>query len=1063
MVALLVSALTLTPTAWPQSATSRPADYSAQAPASSSGAANTKPAEKPDAHKAKRAYELGLRAEQAGDWSAAFEAYSDAANYAPRDVEILRHKEAARFRLVSQHTDSAERYAVAGKFAEATAELRAALQLDPGYSVAQERLAQFSKLSGSGDQTNAAALAGPVHLQPQPGTRTFDLRGDTRAAYTEVARQFGLTVAFDGDLPSHNVKLRVADVDFATIMILLGDETKTFYRPVNAHLFFVTANTTEKRREYAPVVERSIELPETISTEQMTELQRIVREIAGITHIQLNPGSHTLTVRDSESKVKLAAELMREVQQPRGEVMLEIEILEVDRATALTLGVTPPTKAQLVTVDQADLAALQKASDIGALLAIVQRILGRTGALAGVSSSQLASLIGSGQLAAGALLPPIIAIGGGRSTVLVSLQQAAINFSQEFNLLRGGRRMLLRAQDGQAASFFIGDRFPVALALLSPSLAAPLSIPAVSGTTLPRTDFPVGKAPVALLSEDFNGDRFSDLAVVNRGDNTVSILLNNGNGSFATAAGSPISLGASKEPVAITAGVYDETDGHIDLAVANKSTGDVTILKGDGKGGFQITAGSPITVGKSPTAIVTGAFNTKNDGHLDLAIANSQDNTITILLGDGKGNFTPAASSPLKLAPGEQNPVAILTTDFNLDGLKDLAIVNQATNNVAIFLGNGDGTFTEAPGSPITVGSSPVAVSTGDFDGDGRPDLAVVNQGANSVTVLLGKGGGTFSVVPNSFLTTGSSPAAIITGDFNFDGRPDLLVANSGSDTVSAFLGLGGGVFSQGITLQTGTTPRALVTASFTRNGRADLAVADQGANQVTVILNLLSFTPGGNNIGQQPFPGAEYLDLGLKVKATPRLHGNSEVSLQLLFEIRNLAGSALNGIPIIGNRTIEQSVRLRENETTIISGMLERDEMRSISGLPGLAPAPIGGLLAGRLQSRPRDTELIIMITPRQLRLMPTAGRALYAGRGDEPVPHGGSEGQPVTPQPGGLPPTPGAPQPVPGVQPPTQLPPGMQPPAQVPPGTQPPPPGTQQQPQPRPAPQPPPQPPPQ
>ncbi|HXN24255.1 MAG TPA: FG-GAP-like repeat-containing protein [Candidatus Dormibacteraeota bacterium] len=971
------------------------------------------PAVKPDTHRAKRAYQLGLRAEQSGDWSTAFEAYTEAAMYAPSDVEILRHKELARFRLVSLHTDAAERYAVAGKFGEASEELRTALRLDPGYSVALERLAQFSKLTSSGDQANAAALAGPVELKPQPGTRNFNLRGETRSAYSEVARQFGLTVAFDGDLPSHPVQLRVNDVDFPTVMILLEDQTGTFWRPVSDHLLFVTANTTEKRKEYAPVVERTIELPDTISLEQLTELQRVVREIVGIAHSQISPATHTITVRDTPKKVTLAAELMRQVQQSRGEVMLEIELLEVDRAAALSLGVTPPTKAQLLTVNQSDLTALQKAPDLAALLAIIQRILGRSGTLGGLNSSQLASLIGSGQLAAGALIPPIVAIGGGRSTVLATVPQAAIDFSQEFNLLRSGRRMLLRASDGQPASFFIGDRFPVALATLSASLASSQSIPAISGTSLPRTDYPVGKGPIALFTADFNGDGSSDLAVVNRDDNTVSILLNNGSGSFASGAGSPIALGAGQVPVALVGGVFNENSGRMDLAVVNKGSGNLTILQGDGKGGFQAAGGPPIAVGASPTAVAAGTFNTKNDVHLDLAIANSQDNTITILLGDGKGNFTAAPGSPLKLAGSEQSPIAIITKDFNLDGKADLAVVNQTSNNVAILLGNGDGTFREAPGSPIAVRKSPVAIASADFDGDTHPDLAIVNQGDASVTILLdARGDGSFTAV-NSLLATGATPDGAVSGDFNFDGRADLIVANSGSNTVSVFFGLGGGFFSQPVILQTGATPRGPVSASFTRSGRADLAVADQGSNQVSVILNLLSI-PGGNNIAQQPFPGAEYLDLGLKVKATPRLHSNDEVSLQLLFEIRHLAGSALNGIPIISNRTIEQSVRLRENETTIISGMLERDEVRSISGLPGLSPIPIGGVLAGKLRSRPRDSELIIMITPRQLRLIPAAGRALYAGRGDEPTPHGGGEG--VQPQPSLPPqPRPGMPQPIP------------------------------------------------
>lgn len=959
---------------------------------------------KADPHKAKRAYEVGLRAEQSGDWNAAFDAYTDAARYAPSDVEILRHKEVARFRLVSQHTDTAERDAVAGKMGEAIGELRTALRLDPGYSVAQERLEQFLKNTGITPQVTEAALAGPARVQPQPGKRNFDLHGDTRSAYGEIARQFGLTVVFDGDLVSRPVKLRLIDVDFATALTVLGDQTRTFWTPVNEHLFFVAADTTVKRREYAPVVERALELPDSISMEQMTEMQRVARDIVGIAHSQINAATHTLTVRDSPSKVTLAAELIRQVQQSRGEVMLEIEILEVDRATALLLGVTPPTKAQLVTVNQNDLAALQKAPDLAALLVIVQRILGRSGSFGGLNSNQLASLIGGGQIGAGVLIPPLIAIGGGKSTVLATVPEAAIDFSEEFNLLRSGRRMLLRASDGQPASFFIGDRFPVALAQFSPSLITPQSIPTISNTVLPRTDIPVGKAPVALVTGDFNTDSFNDLAVVNRDDNTVSILLNDGNGTFSAAQGSPIALGAGKIPVAVATGVFDENSGHLSLAVVNKGTGDLTLLQGDGKGGFVQATGSPIAVGTSPVAIVAGTFNTKNDGHLDLAITNSQDNSITILLGDGKGNFTPASGSPVKLASNEKSPVAIITKDFNLDGRTDLAIVNQDTNNIAILLANGDGTFTEAPGSPIAVGRSPVAITSADFDGDTHPDLAVANQADNTITILLGtKGDGRFIAGPNSLQSTGAKPAAVLTSDFNNDGRPDLVVANSGANTVSILFGLGGGLFSQPVPLQTGATPQALVTASFTRSGRVDLAVADEGSNQVSVILNLLSFLPGANNLTQQPFPGAEYLDLGLKVKATPRLHNSDEVSLQLQFEIRNLAGSALNGIPIISNRTIEQSVRLRENETTIISGMLERDEMRSINGLPGLAPIPIGGLIAGKRQSRPRETELIIMITPRQLRLTPNAGRPLYAGRGDEPIPHGeGPQGRPqIVPEP--------------------------------------------------------------
>jgi hypothetical protein len=445
----------------------------------------------------------------------------------------------------------------------------------------------------------------------------------------------------------------------------------------------------------------------------------------------------------------------------------------------------------------------------------------------------------------------------------------------------------------------------------------------------------------------------------------------------------------------------------------------LTILQGDGKGGFQPAPASPIAVGANPSAIAVGAFNINKDRHLGLAVTNAQDNTITILLGDGKGNFSPAPGSSLKLASGQENPVAIITTDFNLDGKPDLAVVNETTGNVTILLGNGDGTFAEAPGSPIAVGKSPVAITSTHFDADAHPDLAVVNQADNTVSLWRGsRGDGSFFPTQNPRIATGITPAAIVSADFNADGLADLVVANSGASNISLYFGLGGGAFSDPIPLRTGSTPRALVAASFSGTGRADLAIADERVNQVTVILNLLSSIPPANGgIGQQPYPGAEYLDLGLKVKATPRLHGDSEVSLQMQFEIRSLAGSALNGIPVISNRTIEQSVRLREDETTIIAGMLQRDEMRSISGWPGLATIPIGGVFAGKRRSNPRDSELIILITPRQLRLTPTAGRPLYAGRGDEAVPHG--EG-PMVPPPATAPTMPGpGPTPGPGTAP--------------------------------------------
>jgi general secretion pathway protein D len=196
-----------------------------------------------------------------------------------------------------------------------------------------------------------------------------------------------------------------------------------------------------------------------------------------------------------------------------------------------------------------------------------------------------------------------------------------------------------------------------------------------------------------------------------------------------------------------------------------------------------------------------------------------------------------------------------------------------------------------------------------------------------------------------------------------------------------------------------------------------DLVSANNTSNNVTVILNTLqsSVNPSSTQTG---YPSAQYEDLGLKVKATPRLHGDSDVTLQLQIDIKNLTGTNINGIPILSNRSIEQTIRLRENETSVLSGILQSSAIRSTSGLPWTSTAPGIGLLTGENTANIQQSELLILVTPRALRLPPHDFPAVYAGRGEPSTPPAG---------PAPAPPPPGFPQPGPAVAPiPGQPPPG-------------------------------------
>jgi general secretion pathway protein D len=172
----------------------------------------------------------------------------------------------------------------------------------------------------------------------------------------------------------------------------------------------------------------------------------------------------------------------------------------------------------------------------------------------------------------------------------------------------------------------------------------------------------------------------------------------------------------------------------------------------------------------------------------------------------------------------------------------------------------------------------------------------------------------------------------------------------------------------------------------------------------VTVTLNTLqssSTAPGA----QIAYPSADYVDLGLKVKATPHLHADDEVTLQLEFDIKSLTGSDVNGIPILSNRNIEQTIRLHEDETSVLSGIIQKNQTGSVSGLPWISTAPGIGYLTGEDTTNEQDTEILILVTPRALRLPPHDVPAIYAGRGEPSTP---PSPQPVSPAPG----APGLPQ---------------------------------------------------
>jgi Flp pilus assembly secretin CpaC len=988
----------------------------------------------PDPKRAQKAVERGEKAEAEGQQEEALAAYDEAVRYAPQDMTIAARSATLRSALVRTHVDRAERLGLAGDIAHATEELRAALRIDPTNAVVGERIAQMEAMKGDDPLPAPQSIEGLPHLRPQEGKHSFDLRGDTKTAYEQVALAFGVKAAFDPDLATRSVRLRVEDVDFPTAMTVLGQETGTFYRPLNATLIFVTADTTEKRRQYGVQAEQTFSLPSSVAPEEMTELLRVLREITGSARIELDAHSRTITMRDTLERLQLTGEVIRNVEKARGEMMLEVELLEVDRNKAMQLGITPPSSAQAFLISPNDIRALSKAADLSNALTILGQLL---------SAKGLSSI------------PPFTLVGGGNSTFLLTLPGVAANFSDALTLVQSGRQVLLRAQDGKPATFFVGDRYPVTLSLLSGSVGTGTGTGTLSAvptsTTFPETTFAVGKNPSALTASTFSGGTLPDLAVANETDNSISILLNQDKGNFVAQANSPFVLSTRETgPVALASGVFGNTITNSngvtvspeDLVVVNSTSNNVAVLLGNGNGTFTEAAGSPYTVGTNPSAVVVADFN--GDGNLDFAVANKGDNTISVFKGNGKGGFTQFPGSPFALQNSstisEKGPVALATANFRNTTLSntsnaqevDLAVVNQTSNNVAILLGsvdtNGNLKFTEQTNSPIAVGTTPVAIAAGDLNTDGIPDLAVVNQGDNSVSILLGStnANATFAAAAGSPLPTAATPAGIVIANFTGGNVPSLAVTNKGQNTLGIYVGLGSGTFSNHLEIATPSSPSAIVGATLTSSGLPDVALVALGASPpagvVTIIQDSSSFATGATPT-QTPYPGAEFIDLGVKVKATPTLHPNRDVTLQLEFEIRALAGMSLNGIPVISNRTLSQTVRVKEDETTLISGLLDDQETRTITGLPGFANVPYVGYAFGNRNNTHMETEFLILVTPRRLRSPARQARSIFAGRGDPSARGSLGAGAPAAPPPAAEPaPTPTQPPAQPPAQPPPQ-----------------------------------------
>lgn len=349
------------------------------------------------------------------------------------------------------------------------------------------------------------------------------------------------------------------------------------------------------------------------------------------------------------------------------------------------------------------------------------------------------------------------------------------------------------------------------------------------GTFSAPEDHALGVGVDSVASADFNGDGHLDVVLANEGSERPSVLLGGAGGALGAAVNLPACGQGEAEMTTVTTGDFN-ADGHPDVVALFKGygAGKAYVFLGNGDGTFQapLLTSAPSSSGNS---MAVGDLD--GDGKLDLVVVGSSSSKASVLLGNGNGTFKTAVRYTVS-----STPYGVALGDMNGDGKLDVVVASYGGNAVDVLLGNGNGTLLpkatySAPGQ-----SKAHSVALGDFNGDGKLDVAAANYGSGNTSVFLNIGAGKLGAGVN--ISTGTNGRAVVAADLNNDGIVDLGVASSSASTAGVLLGVGDGTFHTPINFVVGSGARALSVGDFDGNGRPDLAVASYNTNNVTLLFN---------------------------------------------------------------------------------------------------------------------------------------------------------------------------------------------------------------------------------